>query len=658
MTARFGALDGRTLEFSGGLNIICAPNESGKSTWCAFLRTMLYGLDTSQRSRAGQKPDKVKYRPWSGAPMSGSLEAETADGPVTLRRWTEREDQPMQAFSAAISGTDTPARGLTSENAGEVLTGMSREVFERSVFIRQAGMELENDPELERRINAIVSSGDEDVSYTETEKRLRAWLRLRRSGKRGAIPALQEEIEENRHRLEALREASAAVTGLEEELSALEDRRADAERRMGEARTEQRRQALANLGAVRRSIREAEERLADADAACARAEDALSDSPFAGLEPEAAEEQAGEDLAKMLALRDAALRKPAAARALWLLVPAILALSLSFLLPWRIPLLGIGAALLLLCAALYAHLRRGQLAAARMLEERAAVLRRYGAEAPEELRDVLEEYEALYRDKELAESRLDAAERALSAAKAAQRESEAAVMNELDFVNGDNPAVRAAREAESLRSRIAEIREQRALAEGRVRALGDPLVLESELAEQEQRFAALLRQEEALSLALETLNQADGELQQRLSPRLAEKAAAYFSLLTDGRYDELTLTRDLRARARPAGDAVGWDTDYLSAGAKDQLYLALRLAVCDLALTGGEPCPLVLDDALVTFDGERMARALALLRQIAETRQVLLFTCHRREGDFFADDPGVRKISAGPHTGPEEDRHA
>ena len=157
------------------------------------------------------------------------------------------------------------------------------------------------------------------------------------------------------------------------------------------------------------------------------------------------------------------------------------------------------------------------------------------------------------------------------------------------------------------------------------------MALESELADGERRHRELLRQEEALTLALETLAQADGELQQRLSPRLARKAMEYFSFLTDGRYDEVTLARDLTAKARLAGDDVGRDLDYLSAGAKDQLYLALRLAVCDLALPGDDPCPIVLDDALVTFDGERMARALELMRSIAERRQVLLFTCHERD---------------------------
>ena len=69
----------------------------------------------------------------------------------------------------------------------------------------------------------------------------------------------------------------------------------------------------------------------------------------------------------------------------------------------------------------------------------------------------------------------------------------------------------------------------------------------------------------------------------------------------------------------------------LSQGTADQLYLAVRLAVCDLVLPGEDPCPLVLDDALANFDDARMALALETLAELGKQRQILLFTCHSRE---------------------------
>lgn len=71
MTATFGKLENQTLTLTPGLNLISAPNEWGKSTWCAFLLAMLYGIDTRQRAKQGQLPDKERYKPWSGQAHGG-----------------------------------------------------------------------------------------------------------------------------------------------------------------------------------------------------------------------------------------------------------------------------------------------------------------------------------------------------------------------------------------------------------------------------------------------------------------------------------------------------------------------------------------------------------------------------------------------------------
>ena len=74
LQASFGCLENETLELTGGLNVVELPNESGKSTWCAFILAMLYGVDTSQKDRADRLSDKNRYRPWGEARMSGSMD--------------------------------------------------------------------------------------------------------------------------------------------------------------------------------------------------------------------------------------------------------------------------------------------------------------------------------------------------------------------------------------------------------------------------------------------------------------------------------------------------------------------------------------------------------------------------------------------------------
>ena len=83
----------------------------------------------------------------------------------------------------------------------------------------------------------------------------------------------------------------------------------------------------------------------------------------------------------------------------------------------------------------------------------------------------------------------------------------------------------------------------------------------------------------------------------------------------------------------------------LSQGTADQLYLAVRLAICDMVLPAGKRCPIILDDALANFDDSRLQTTLDWLAQEAQNRQILLFTCQKREADYFAGRSEVHLLS-------------
>ena len=86
--------------------------------------------------------------------------------------------------------------GLTGAACGETLLGISREVFERSAFIRQNNLPISQDAELERRIAALISSGEEGTSYTEAADALKKQLNRRRHNRTGQLPALETELAE------------------------------------------------------------------------------------------------------------------------------------------------------------------------------------------------------------------------------------------------------------------------------------------------------------------------------------------------------------------------------------------------------------------------------------------------------------------------------
>ncbi len=110
LQATFGKLDGAVLTLQPGLNLLYAPNEGGKSTWCAFLLAMLYGIDASQRDSKAALADKHKYQPWSGKPMAGRIDL-AWQGRAGPSNAAARRKRRSRFFALIIR---TPARPSTS----------------------------------------------------------------------------------------------------------------------------------------------------------------------------------------------------------------------------------------------------------------------------------------------------------------------------------------------------------------------------------------------------------------------------------------------------------------------------------------------------------------------------------------------------------------
>ena len=68
----------------------------------------------------------------------------------------------------------------------------------------------------------------------------------------------------------------------------------------------------------------------------------------------------------------------------------------------------------------------------------------------------------------------------------------------------------------------------------------------------------------------------------------------------------------------------------LSAGARDQLHLAVRLAVAEYLSPKDDPLPLLIDDVFATSDDERTRAGMRmLLEHFGQRHQIVVVSCHR-----------------------------
>ena len=717
LTATFGRLERQELTLSPGLNVLYAPNETGKSTWGAFIRTMLYGLSTRER---GPLADKNRFAPWSGAAMQGRMDVSAAEGAYTLLRDTKRASSPMGEFSCTYTGTATPVAGITAQNAGEALLGVPREVFERSAFIGQNALAVDQDAELERRIAALITTGEEDTSYSQSYERLKKQLNRRKHNKTGLIPALEREIDDlqlSLRDLDALeaqaRQAQSVLDELEQQAAALRQQAANWQALEQQSRAAEYAKAAQNADeAARRAslLEESAAGLPDGQGlALLEGQAAALQEDLSGLAQQRREaeqaRQAAESAREALAAHplypadETALRQRADAiapeKAPTVLLPIftagiiVIAGVLAFLLradPLPFWIFTAMAALGIVTTTAAVTLRRRAIAERQKFAESQRVkleaqiaeylpLREQEARLQAEARrldDAADGAEdacrrrlaallAQVRTFEPAVTDLSGAQIALASVRrrqvelaAARQQAREAALYRDALQKPDRPVAAAAMssvpalpkedvDAELVRvqARLTAERSRLDTLTGQIRSLDRSSDLQDQLAQKREQLSSLQTEYDAIALAMDALTQANTTLQNRFSPALGARAAEIFSAITAGRYDRVLLNRDFSLSAEMAGDPVGRSIRLLSQGAADQLYLAVRLAICDMVLPAEKRVPLILDDSLVSFDDDRLRAALDYLLVESEKRQILLFTCQKREMDYLSGRKNV-----------------
>lgn len=721
MNATFGKLKNDTLTLHPGLNCIYAPNESGKSTWSHFLRVMLYGINTRDR---GALADKNRFAPWGGWSMSGSVDLITDEGEaITLRRDTVRQNAPMGEFSCTYSGTATVVSGISRENAGEVLLGVGQDIFVRSAFIRHSALAVDKDAELERRIAALISSGEEDISYSEVNTRLKKELNRRRHNKTGMLPQLEVEIASLQTQLRHIEdlqrqysEAQRLAQQHEAEVQALQEQQAlwelrtlqNAAQKHADAET-----AVQQAAARTALLREAYPNLPDERTLTAlegRME-ALQLSAQRGMQAQEALTQAKQiteqarslwerhhlfpDDEEALQSRQAAISAPKMPTALWWLIPFVLVLGCGaagyFYLQqtttslFAAAIVGGVAALGSVIALLWRSKKVRQLQSDALvkktaLEEQIAAYvplrqRYFDARQEQDLlslaadstkQQLLSELTSLLaalrpyaaaEDAGGAQMALRTLRQQVTRLQSAIKEEQHATM-ERDILlrtlpegakeSLTQPTAEPTLSREDLAQRLPQAlslaqsaRSRLDTLTGQLRSMGEEDTLRFRLREKEEQHALLQEEYDAVALAMATLDEANISLQNRFSPALGARSAEIFRHLTAGRYEKVLLSRDFSLETEEETGSAARSVQLLSQGAADQLYLAVRLAICDMVLPEDKTVPLILDDALLSFDEDRLHAALDYLVEESKKRQILLFSCQKREQEYLAERENV-----------------
>jgi uncharacterized protein YhaN len=273
------------------------------------------------------------------------------------------------------------------------------------------------------------------------------------------------------------------------------------------------------------------------------------------------------------------------------------------------------------------------------------------AQAKAQVEQAQEEQERLAQS--LAAAEAAAAQAELAEAVARARETLEAALAEVGRLADGEPATalaevetrigRLEQAIEQRRARLAELRGSIEGLQARVRLHAGEGFAERldgarrRFAETEREHAKCRREVLVLRLLQRTLGEAEREAKERYLAPVVKRIRPYLQALFPDA--DIALDEALRITSVRRAAAGEEPFEQLSEGTREQIAILVRLALAELLCDRGLPAVVVLDDALVFSDDERMQRMFRVLERAAKRLQILVLTCRER---LFEDLAGTR----------------
>lgn len=172
------------------------------------------------------------------------------------------------------------------------------------------------------------------------------------------------------------------------------------------------------------------------------------------------------------------------------------------------------------------------------------------------------------------------------------------------------------------------------------RSKREPSIVEGELMSKAEEISATEKRFKALQVAKEAIEESYKLLRLDFGPRLNKRVSEIFNVITEsGR--EIKVNEFFSMNYLASGFLH--HEEFLSHGAYEQVYFALRLAMVEM-MFGEDEVPIILDEPFVHYHKDRLEKSLDYLVSLGEHKQVILFTCHEREMEYLGDNANVIRI--------------
>lgn len=236
----FGKFRDKSIDLTGGLNLIEGPNEAGKSTIQSFITGMFYGFFQPGTKRRSYTPHRDKYRPWDQGSYRGVLVCKNEERSWRIERCFDKDNETVNVYDDQTGDDltlDFPYNPVTRQpQVGEKLLGLSKTAFNNTANIAQmtcasVSREADFSAEVNDKLLSVMKTADASLSLSAVIHELDSRIEQIGSPKKSKTPygqvcqqkkELEEELEESGKNEKDYRQLCTQIDRLAEQTAQLQ----------------------------------------------------------------------------------------------------------------------------------------------------------------------------------------------------------------------------------------------------------------------------------------------------------------------------------------------------------------------------------------------------------------------------------------------------
>ena len=575
----FGKLENKEFQLNKGINLITGKNECGKSTLAQCIQSMFFGVSRTKNGKSISNYEK--YKPWNDIPFTAKINYALDNGEEyeVYRDFNKRNTKIFNSNLDDISSNYSIDKNKNSNFFTEQ-TNISEDIFNKTAIIHQQEVKLNKTDQnvILQKISNLVSTGNDTISFNKLVEKLNRKqldeIGTTRSTER-PLNIVLNKIKVCEDKLKNISYMKSQESSINDELAQLKQDLIKNEKDIELLKELQNirngeKNDINQIETIKQIINEYDNKINEADTTVKEIESKNSKKIKIGF--------------------------------IFLLL-CVISTILFFLLNLPIPTISLSIILLFIC--LYFLFNRTS------IPNTKEILLKAKKDKENELSETISKFEKtkLSRNDYLRNKYGDSEYLSLSYEQITNRLStlEKAYSDARIKVNT------LAINSKSIGSQMEELAE-----------------IEEQLNSLNEELSDLNFLNNSINIAKEALNEAYEEMKNNITPKFTNYLSNTISKISNGKYNQVRFNDENGLIVQlETGDYI--NSELLSIGTIDEMYISLRLSA--LKEISEEKLPIILDEAFVYFDDERLENMLNFLNE--EFEQIIILSCSNREKNLL-----------------------